>query len=161
MSSQEHKQKIWNFIKDTKTAMLTSEDENGDLHARPMHLVQDDYDGTIWFFTHYHSEKVDEIQSDRKVSLAFINQDKKIYVSLSGKANVTQNRQLIDKFWNPVVSAWFPNGKDNDDVALLEIKIHKGEHWNADDNPVHFFYEIAKANVKDEYPDVGKNEKFG
>ena len=160
MSSPEHKQKIWNYIKDIKTAMMITEDGD-DLHGRPMTLVQDAYDGTIWFFTKADSEKVEEIHHNRKVCLTFCDHDNDVHVSLSGKAKLTRDKKLIDKYWNKVVSAWFPEGKDDPSCALLEVKISKGEHWDADGNPLSFLYEITKANLTDEEPDLGENQKFG
>ena len=161
MSSSEHKQKIWNYIKDLKTAMLVSLDESDDLHARPMALVQDEYDGKIWFFTSASADKVDEIRQDHKVCLTFNDHENDNHVSLTGNARLSRDKELIEKFWNPIVAAWFPDGKDAPDCALLEIKIEKGEHWDSSSNPIVFFSEIIKANVKDEQPDLGENQKFG
>jgi general stress protein 26 len=48
MSSPEHKQKIWKMIKDIKIGMLVTLDQDVP-RARPMHLVQDEYDGTMVF----------------------------------------------------------------------------------------------------------------
>lgn len=159
MSSKEHKEKIWNYIKGIKTCMLVTNDET--LHGRPMQLVQDDYDNKIWFFTKKSSEKIDEIQDQHKVCLTFSDNDDGVYVSLTGYAHITQDKNLIDKFWNSVVAAWFPEGKDSDEVALIEVKIEKGEHWDAKNNPISFMYEIAKANVKDQEPEMGDHKKFG
>jgi len=160
MSSREHKDKIWGYIEDIKVGMLVSEDGE-DLRARPMHIVQDKYDGTIWFYTKKSAEKVSEMQDKHRVCLTFCNHDDGVHVSLSGFAHLTQNKMLIDKYWNPFVEAWFDGGKDSDDVALLEIKVYKGEHWDSEDNKFVQLYEIAKANVTDENPDLGENEKFG
>nr|WP_299380211.1 pyridoxamine 5'-phosphate oxidase family protein [uncultured Halomonas sp.] len=160
MSSPEHKQKIWNMIKDIQVGMLVTED--GDTpRARPMHLVQDEYDGTLWFYTKRSAEKVMESQQDSKVCLSFSDQEEGIYVSMSGTANLTDNRELIDKYWNPFVGAWFPKGKEDPDVALMEIKIQMGEHWKAKESKAFQLYEIAKANMTDKTPDMGENEKFG
>ena len=160
MSSQEHKQKIWNYIKDIKTAMVVT-DNNGYLHARPMHVVQDDYDGTFWFFTKAKSDKVDEVQKDSAVCLTFCNIKDDVHISLSGHARLSRDQAKIDEMWNPVVAAWFPEGKEDPNCALLEVKINKGEHWDSDSNPITFFYEIAKANVNNDTPDMGENQKFG
>ncbi|MFD2191458.1 pyridoxamine 5'-phosphate oxidase family protein [Pistricoccus aurantiacus] len=160
MSSPEHKQKIWKMIKDIKVGMLVTED--GDqLRARPMHLVQDEYDGTLWFYTRRSAEKVIEAKQDSQVCLSFSDQEDGIYVSLSGTANLSDDRELIDKYWNPFVGAWFPNGRDDPDVALLEIKIRQGEHWKAKESKTFQLYEIAKANMTEKTPDLGENEKFG
>jgi general stress protein 26 len=160
MSSNEHKEKIWNFIKDIKVGMLTTQDGN-DLRARPMHLVQDEYDGTIWFFTKRSAEKSFEVKDEHNICLSFCDHNDGVHVSLSGHARLTQDRNLIDQFWSPFAGAWFEGGKDDPDVALLEIKIYKGEHWESEDNKVFQLYEIAKANLTDETPNIGENQKFG
>lgn len=160
MSSKEHKEKIWNYIKDIKVGMLTTQDDDV-LRSRPMHIVQDNYDGTIWFFTKRSAEKSYEIQNERDVCISFCNHDDGVHVSLSGRAMLKQDKELINQFWNPFVGAWFENGKDDPNVALLEIKITQGEHWESKDSKVFQLFEIAKANLTDETPDMGENQKFG
>lgn len=161
MSSPEHKQKIWKLINDIKVGMLVTLD--GPMpRARPMHLVQDAYDGTLWFYTRRSAEKVFETQGDQDVCITFSDQEEGIYVSLSGTARLNNDRELIDKYWNPFVAAWFPDGKDDPDLTLMEIKVKFGEHWKARESKVFQLYELAKANVKkDAEPDMGENEKFG
>lgn len=161
MSSQEHKQKVWKLIKDVKVGMLVTQDDSVP-RARPMHLVQDEYDGTLWFFTRASAEKVFETKQDSEVCLSFSDQSNGTYVSLSGHANLHRDQGLIDKYWNPFVAAWFPEGKDDPDVTLLEIKVQFGEHWKAKDSKAYQLYEIARANLdKHHTPDMGENEKFG
>jgi general stress protein 26 len=46
MSTQEHKEKVWKLIKSIKAGMLTTL-HGRELRARPMYLVQDEYDGTL------------------------------------------------------------------------------------------------------------------
>mgnify|MGYP000190823979 CR=1 FL=1 len=158
MSSPEHKQKIWNIIKDIKVGMLVTLDGD-DLRGRPMYLVQDEYDGTIWFYTHKSAEKISEIQNKHKVCLTFYSDKKQ--VSLSGHAHLTTDAAQIDKYWNPFAAAWFAHGREDPDVAMLEVKIYQGEHWETD-NKVKQLYEVGKANMVDgETPEMGQNQKFG
>lgn len=160
MSSQEHKKKIWEFVKDIKVGMLTTQDD-AVLRARPMHIVQDEYDGTLWFFTHASDHKVDETQDKHNVCVTFTDNGKGIQVSLSGYATLSRDRELIEKFWNPYAEAWFENGKDDPEVALLEIKITQGEYWQ-EDSKLRELYEVAKANIMGgKKPDMGENQKFG
>jgi general stress protein 26 len=164
MSSPEHKSLIWNLIKNIKVGMLTTIDsvEKDSLHARPMSLVQDVYNNTIYFFTSKSSSKVYEVKNGKKeVGLTFSNPSTQVYVSLSGHAKVTQDKELIKKYWNEGVAAWFPNGMDHEEVAILEVRIYKGEHWNADENKIIQLFEFAKAKINDEVPNVGVHEKFG
>ncbi len=160
MSSPEHKAKVWNMIKAIKVGMLTTE-VSGSLHARPMHIVQDEYDGTLWFFTSKASAKVFEIKKDRDVCMTFASVETETYVSLTGHATITQDRKLIEKYWNPFVAAWFPDGKDDPEVSLIELHVRAGEYWDSTSSKVLQLFEVAKANLTDSTPDMGENEQFG
>ncbi|MDX1574435.1 MAG: pyridoxamine 5'-phosphate oxidase family protein, partial [Methylophaga sp.] len=130
--------------------------------ARPMHLVQDEYDGTLWFFTRRSAEKVSETANDHDVCISFSDQDEGVYVSLSGKARLIDDKALKEKYWNPFIAAWFTEDKQDPEVALLEIKVEMGEHWQAKKSKAFQLYEFAKANInKNTTPDIGENEKFG
>lgn len=160
MGSPEHKAKIWNMIKDIKVGMLTTQ-IGDDLHARPMHLVQDEYTGHLFLFTNLSSEKSFEVDNDRSVCITFSDIKNETYVSLSGHARLSTNRDLINKFWNPFVSAWFPEGKESPDVGLIDIHVRAGEHWDGTSSKLLQLFEITKANIADQRPDMGENEKFG
>ncbi len=160
MSSPEHKQKIWSLIRNIKTGMLTTR-HGEELRSRPMVLVQDEYDGTLWFYTDLESEKVFELESDNDVCVSFADPDNHVYVSLTGVGRAVQDKVLIDKYWNPFVSAWFPEGKDSPNVGMLEIKVEKGEHWNSDSSKMVKSVKTAAAKVKGKQPDLGEHEKFG
>ena len=159
MSNPEHKQKIWNLIKGIKTGMLTTV-HGSELRTRPMYLVQDEYDGTLWFFTDLDSEKVFEVEGDNDVCVSFADPHDDVYVSLTGKGRPSKDQAMIDNLWNSFVSAWFPNGKNSSNVGLLEIKVEKGEHWNSDSSTMVKLYKMGKAKAKGELPDVGEHETF-
>ena len=55
--------KIWDLAKELKVAMVVTEDNSTNtLRSRPMHIVQDEFDGTFWFYTKASGDKVDEIK---------------------------------------------------------------------------------------------------
>jgi len=160
MSTQEHKEKVWRLITSIKAGMLTTL-HGRELRSRPMYLVQDEYDGTLWFFSDMDSEKVFELEEDNDVCVSFSDPHDHTYVSLTGVGHVTRDSGLINKFWNPFVSSWFPEGKDSPNVGLLEIKVQKGEFWNSDTSKMVKFFEMAKAKAQDGTPNLGEHEKFG
>ena len=159
MSSKESKEKVWNMIKDIKVGMLVTQEDDR-LHSRPMQLVQDSYDGTLWFFTKIQSGKTEEVMSEKNVCVAFSNSSEQTHVSLTGKAKLNFDQEKIEELWSPFVAAWFPEGKQSSDMALLEIKVDHGEYWNNDNTSLGYLYEVAKANVSKETPDLGENQKF-
>jgi len=159
MGTYEHKQKIWDIIKDISVGMLVTEDK-GQLRSRPMQLVQKQYDGTLWFFTDVDAGKAEEINLERNVCVSFSEPNSKTYVSMSGTAKLNIDQEKIDELWSPFVAAWYPEGKNSRNVALLEIKIQSGEHWDSDVSKLGFLYEVAKANVTKKVPNIGDNQKF-
>ncbi|PPK50212.1 pyridoxamine 5'-phosphate oxidase family protein [Marinobacter persicus] len=160
MSSPEHKQKIWKLIRDIKTCMLTT--RHGDeLRSRPMVLVQDEYDGTLWFYTDLDSEKVFELEQDHDVCVSFADPEHHVYVSLTGLGRAIRDQERIDQYWNSAIAAWFPEGKDSPNVGMLEVKVQKGEHWDSDSSKMVKSIKTTKARIEGEQPDLGEHEKFG
>ncbi|HEY6659689.1 MAG TPA: pyridoxamine 5'-phosphate oxidase family protein, partial [Pyrinomonadaceae bacterium] len=65
-------QKIRDMVKDIDFCMLTTVDEQGDLHSRPMSANGEiDPNGDLWFFTSVSSHKVSEIEKLPKVNVSF------------------------------------------------------------------------------------------
>lgn len=162
MGTKAHKEKVWNMISDIGVGMLVTQD-GFDLRSRPMQLIQDSYDGKIWFYTNLNDNKSDEIKEDRNICLIFSCPKSKTYVSLTGTASISKDKNLINKFWSPFVAAWFPEGKDDPSCALIELKINHGEHWDANVGKVEYLYEVAKANFSNSTPANNSsivNERF-
>jgi len=160
MMTQEQSKEIWDLIKDIKVVMLTTQDD-GVLRARPMHHAQDEFDGTLWFFTAKSSGKIEELQRHNQVCLSYADPNSETYVSLSGDVGFTDDKALIDKFWNSFTSAWFPDGKDDPDITLMEIRVTQAESWDSTSNSMVQLYGILKANMTGEKPDFGDNKKYG
>jgi general stress protein 26 len=126
-----------------------------------MYTVQDNFEGLLWFYTHVDSEKVDEIILNEDVCVIYADTDHDKYISLSGTASLCRDRALIHQFWNPFVAAWFPEGKDSEDVGLIEVKIEKAEIWDSKKNKMIQLYEMIKANVTGDKPDLGDHRQYG
>jgi general stress protein 26 len=118
-------QKLYELIKDVKICMMTTVEPDGSLHSRPMYNQEADEAGDLWFFTRLQSPKVTEISKDGQVNLGFSNPSKQDYVSVSGKAVIVRDRARIDEKWSEPLKAWFPDGKDDPNIAL--IRVHPGE----------------------------------
>src|SRR5262245_54996144 len=66
-SHQSEQNKVWDLIKDARTALLVTVGEDDALEARPMGCLQTAFDGTLWFLTFRHSSKLDQIGRDDRV----------------------------------------------------------------------------------------------
>ncbi len=111
--------------------MLTTEDSGGVLRSRPMATQQITFDGVLWFFTDAASHKVDEIHSHKNVNVTFVDGERSRYISVSGTAQVLRDTAKGKELWRPYLRAWFPQGPDSPEVALLKIKVQEAEYWDS------------------------------
>ncbi len=155
---KEEADKLWSLIKSAKFAMLVT-DDNGQLRGRPMAASQKDFDGTLWFFTHASSHKVAEVQGDSRVCVTYAEPGSQDYVSFSGRAMLVREQREIDARWSEILKAWFPNGKDDPDTALLKVTVEQAEYWDSPNSKVVQAYGYAKAILTGESPKGGENKK--
>ena len=160
MLTETEKNKIWELIKPARVAMLSSWDGTH-LNSRPMAQANKKFEGTLYFFTKIQSDKMQELQRYPEVNLAYRDEDESNYISLSGEVALSQDKALIGSLWNPFVAAWFPKGKDSEEVGLLCITVTRGEYWDGEDSMMKKLFEIAKANITQSRPDMGENVKLG
>ncbi|MBW4472460.1 MAG: pyridoxamine 5'-phosphate oxidase family protein [Stenomitos rutilans HA7619-LM2] len=154
-------QKLKALVKSIDIAMLTTLDESGGLHSRPMSCNGEiDDDGTLWFFTSSQSPKVDEIDRRQQVNVSFADPHKQQYVSLSGTAQLVQDRQQIQQRWQPKLQAWFPNGLEEPNIALLKVTVEKAEYWDAPSGFVAHTLGLLKAVTTGKPAEGGENKKM-
>jgi general stress protein 26 len=137
--------KLGELIKDIRVAMLTTVDNEGRLHSRPMETQQSEFDGTLWFFTDSESEKVHELERDRHVNLSYAKPDDQRYVSVSGTASTVRDQAKMKELWSPLHKAWFPKGLDDPNIALLRVDVDRAEYWDAPSSAAVRLFGFAKA----------------
>ena len=153
-------EKLRELVKDIDFCMLTTIDENGDLHSRPMSSNGDiDANGDIWFFTNASSHKVSEIEKLPKVNVSFADPDNQRYLSVSGTAQISRDRAKIDELWRPQFKIWFPEGKDDPEIALLRVNLEKAEYWDSPSSTVGYALSFVSSLVTGKQPDLGENKK--
>lgn len=123
--------KLHELIKDIKYAMLTTTEDEGSLRSRPMATLESKSDGYLWFFTKANAPKVHEVEHHHQVNVSYAEPDKQKYVSVSGTAEVVGDRSKMEELWNPVFKAWFPQGLEDPEIALLKVNVDKAEYWDS------------------------------
>lgn len=158
MNNEQHDY-LWQKIKSIKVGMLTSRD--GDiLRSRPMYLAQNHFTGTLWFFTQAGSHKNLEINKQSDVNVSFMDVDEDEYVSVSGQAHLSRDQSIIDELWNPMVAAWFSDGKDSGAVRLLQIDVKAAEVWDAQEGEMKQMAEAMKLKERFATEDTRENVKL-
>lgn len=112
-------------------AMLTTVGKGGRLVSRPLSTQSATYDGErVWFFSEGDSPKVGEIRRQPNVNVAYASKDANTYLSVAGKARINRDRSRIEQFWNDALKAFFPKGKDDPNLVLIEVDIETIEYWD-------------------------------
>jgi general stress protein 26 len=127
-------ERLASFIKDLKFTMMTTMSADGSLHSRPMATLgvdEKNFDGKLWFFTKLHSPKVNDLDQDQHINLSFADTDKQKYASVSGRASITQEKSMMEKLWNPIFKAWFPEGLEDPDIALISVTVESADLWDS------------------------------
>ncbi|MEA5618370.1 pyridoxamine 5'-phosphate oxidase family protein [Cronbergia sp. UHCC 0137] len=128
-------QQLRQLIEGIDCAMLTTLDDDGSLHSRPMSVCGEiDSAGVLWFFSLANSYKIHEIQHHQQVNVSFSAPDHNRYISISGTAQLVREHNKLQEKWQPKLETWFPQGLDEPNIALLKVKIHKADYWDSSSN---------------------------
>ena len=151
-------QKLADLIENIQIAMLTTAGTDGRLYSRPMATQQEKFKGKLWFFTQKHSGKVNEIQHDQQINLSYAAPDKNRYVSVAGRAALSSDREKMKELWSPVFKAFFPDGLDDPELALLEVEVESAEYWDAPSSAVVKLVGFVKAVATGKTYQPGENK---
>ncbi|MGN6235866.1 pyridoxamine 5'-phosphate oxidase family protein [Dyella sp.] len=150
-TEQKLEEKLWSALSSDRTVMLGL---NGveDGHARPMTALVEGDRGPIWFFTSQSNAVVENLaRSDRAIA-AFSAKNHDLFASIHGKLSVDQDRQVIDRLWNPFIAAWY-DGKDDPKLVLLRFDAEHAEVWLNESNLVAGVKMLFGADPKKDYRD--------
>ena len=137
-------------------AMLSTV-SGGRIVTRPMAAQEMGPTGTIWFLTSAESNKVKEIRQNPNVNLAFSDSGSESYVSIAGTARITNDRALIEEFWNPFLKAWF-KGPDDPTIRVVEIEPVSAEYWVTKGGKIVSLLSMIASAVTGRDLEAGENE---
>jgi len=159
-SKAESWEKLIGLIKNAKFSMMATATPDGTIHSRPMATqdVDKSAQGELWFFTGKNSLKVDEVKHNPHINLGYIGEGQTLFISVSGKAEVSLDKAKMKELYNPVpLKAWFPQGLDDPNMALIKVTVTEAEYWDNTSNKFVQLYGFAKAAITGE-PHKGEGQ---
>jgi general stress protein 26 len=84
------------------------------------------------------------------VYLIYAHPGEQKYVHITGYANVILDHDLIEKHWNPLLTAWYPGGMDDPKLCLVKVITEEARYWDSSSNKMVVFFNMLKAIVKKE-----------
>jgi general stress protein 26 len=155
LTAAEAEKEFWDHLKTSNTVMLGL-DQAG-YSCQPMTAFREEETGTIWFFTRDDTDLArDSAIPNQWAKFTYGSKDQKVWACIHGTLSVSpRNQGLIDKYWNPILAAWYPEGKDDPHLTLLRFDADDGRIWVSKKGPLRFMFEVAKANLTRTLPDAG------
>lgn len=152
MSTEQNlEEKFWKALASDRTVMLGL-DGVEDGHSRPMTAMVEGNRGPIWFFVGKPNAVVDHLSASRRAIAAFSAKGHDLFASIHGNLSVDQDRQVIDRLWNPFIAAWF-DGKDDPKLVLLRFDPEHAEVWLNESNMLAGVKMLFGVDPKDDYKD--------
>jgi general stress protein 26 len=147
LENEEALKKFKKLVNDINICMFITNNQNEKDHTRPMATIEVEENGTLWFFTDIRSIKVEEVSADNKVHLIYSHPGKDSYLDVWGKASVVTDKQQIRDKWSTIVKAWFPDGVDDPNLALLKVEPQNNYYWDAETGKMVQFFKMAASIV--------------
>ncbi len=139
----------------SSVCMFTTFTVNRPAPSRPMSVQCVEDDGSFYFFSAASSNKNRELAADGTAQLYFGNVMASEYLSVYGRATVTQDRALIAKYWREDVKIWFQGGKDDPDLTLIQVRPDAVHYWDTKHNQMVALLKMAAAYVTGKTMDDG------
>ena len=122
MTRKTDQDRAWELIEEIGLCMLVSHDGTGDqLRARPMSAHARRDEDAIYFLTDLRSHKDDEIEINENVCLCFGDNGSYKYVSVTGTANLLDDRSRVAELWSPAARAFWES-KDDPNIRVLKVR---------------------------------------
>jgi len=159
-------EKLRSLVEEIEVAMMTTRRADGHLVSRPMAVQKNAPGADFWFVSERDAAKVEEIRSDPHVNLGFYKDRTREFVSVSGIANLSDDRATIGQLWQPDWRVWFEDkggafdGSADDPRLLLIGVTAESAHFLSIEKPqVVVLFELAKGIVTGKAPDLGEVEE--
>jgi len=157
----EERADLWPKVEKVRMAMLTTHDRSGALTSRPITTQQAEPDGVLWFFVPMDGGIAEELGRDPRLILNYADVSDNFFVALSGTGQILKDRAKARQLWNPLAGAWFPDGVDDPNLALLRVEVEKGEYWDPGSSRMVQMFAMAKAAITRTPPkNIGEHHEF-
>lgn len=136
--------------------MCTNTREIANLHAVPMSRQEVDDEGNLWFLFSSESETHQNIQKDNQISVLYSDISNYNFLSVNGTAEVSTDKDRIEKYWNKMIEAWFEKGKEDPAIRILKVVPSEAHYWDTKTNKLATLLKVAVSAVSGQKLDIGR-----
>jgi len=128
------------------------------LRSRPMgaFVVRDE--SAIYFLSDARAHTDDEVRQFPQVCLAFADTRGQKYLSVSGTAQVSNDRAKIKELWSLPAKVWWES-PDDPNIRVIKVVPEDAEYWDSPGTLISNI-KMAFALAKGTHPDAGDHRKL-
>ena len=159
--------KFYDMAEAMEIAMMTTRRPDGHLESRAMATQKWAAGADLWFVTTEHTGKLRDIAHDPHVNLAYYKDRTREWISVSGLATISRDRQKIHELYAEDWRIWFPDEGDPrhgtaDDprMVLIGVNVHAAVFLEVDKPQPVVLYELAKGWLTGTDPDIGEMHRL-
>lgn len=157
LKNEEAISKLKKMIDDIDIGILCSNESGSEyIHAVPMSRQEVDDEGNIWFLIAATSQSHQNLLQNNKTSLLYSDVKNYAFLSLSGTAEISSDRNRIDKYWNKIIEAWFEGGKEDPNIRVLKVTPLEAHYWDNKAGKLVTFLKVAASAISGAKMDIGR-----
>lgn len=156
-------EELYDLIDGIEVAMFTTRRPDGRLVSRPMATQTQAEGADLWFVTDRETHKIDDLEHDPAVNLAYYRDGSREWISVSGLAREMNDRQLIRELYRPDWKLWFGDeggdrngGPDDPRLALIVVEVESVTYMKVDKPRPVVLFELAKGFLTGKEPDIAE-----
>ena len=159
---------LYKLIDGIEVAMFTTRRPDGYLVTRPMQVQERRTGSDLWFMTNLESHKLEELATDPHVNLGFYKDRTREWVSVSGTAVISRDKNLIRELYKPDWRAWLGDeggdrdgGPDDPRIALVLVEAHSVTYSKKDRPAPLALFSVVKGMITGDTPKVSDLRELG
>lgn len=126
------------------------------IHAVPMSRQEVDDNGNIWYLFSAESETYKNLKNNNKVSVLFSHVGDYNFLCIDGIAEISKDKERIEKYWNKFVEAWFEKGKEDPNIRILKVKVEDAHYWDNKTSKLVTIIKVAASAISGQKLDIGR-----
>lgn len=155
--------KLYDLIESIEIAMMTTRRADGHLESRAMANQKLAGGADLWFVTREGTAKLSDLGYDPHVNLSYYKDGTREWISVSGTATVSRDRQKIKELYAPDWKMWFgeegdPRHGTPDDprMVLIGVDVHAAVFLEVNKPKPVVLFELVKGWATGREPDLGE-----
>jgi general stress protein 26 len=156
-------ERFYALVEEIEIAMMTTRRRDQHLESRAMANQKRAAGADLWFVTAEATAKVADLESDPHLNLAYYKNRTREWISVSGLATLSRDREKIHELYAEDWKLWFPDEGDPrhgtpDDprFVLIGVEVHAAVFFELDKPQPVVLYELAKGWLTGDTPDLGE-----